>query len=316
MFLFKPYKQNRNFSTALILIVGVVFFVNAQNQTCSESSYSFTEQYDFLHTFTHPDIKNYGIKANSSNGFVEVRVYDSFWLGKELAPNDGLIWGTRIENINATNYQSFGWLVYSTYIDRVSNHYLINYGPMLTDEHKYFEMSKVKLVTQKFISTYLDYSINKFISYSALKALNNYSVTVTLTFGGETKLEDLIAIKIPYIGVLTRDEIIEKLKINCPNYRITKVKSENIVSEQKEFKIYPNPSKGDINLIAEVKEAGKIKIQMIDLLGKVVYEKIFNDVSVGFQQIALNNLALKAGVYIVKVINGNHQQTSRLVMEE
>ncbi|MES2773477.1 MAG: LamG-like jellyroll fold domain-containing protein [Bacteroidota bacterium] len=79
--------------------------------------------------------------------------------------------------------------------------------------------------------------------------------------------------------------------------------------------IYPNPSKGYVNLITEVKQAGPVTIQITDLMGRVVYEKTISGVGVGFQLVALRNLQLKAATYIVKVMNREHVQTGKLIIE-
>ncbi|MES2773478.1 MAG: LamG-like jellyroll fold domain-containing protein [Bacteroidota bacterium] len=79
--------------------------------------------------------------------------------------------------------------------------------------------------------------------------------------------------------------------------------------------IYPNPSKGDVNLITEVKQAGHVTIQITDLLGRVVYEKKLSKVVAGFQQVALRNLQLGAATYIVRVVSNDYMQTGKLVVE-
>ncbi|MES2776957.1 MAG: T9SS type A sorting domain-containing protein, partial [Bacteroidota bacterium] len=80
--------------------------------------------------------------------------------------------------------------------------------------------------------------------------------------------------------------------------------------------VYPNPSKGDVNIITEVKQAGPLTIQVTDMQGRVVYEKAINSVDKGFQQIALRNLQLKASTYIVKVANRLQVQTCKLVVRD
>ncbi|MES2777740.1 MAG: LamG-like jellyroll fold domain-containing protein [Bacteroidota bacterium] len=79
--------------------------------------------------------------------------------------------------------------------------------------------------------------------------------------------------------------------------------------------IYPNPSKGDVNVITEVKQAGPVSIQIIDMQGRVVYEKNITGVGVGFQQVSLRNINLKAASYIVKVESRGYVQTGKLVVE-
>ncbi|MES2777742.1 MAG: T9SS type A sorting domain-containing protein, partial [Bacteroidota bacterium] len=79
--------------------------------------------------------------------------------------------------------------------------------------------------------------------------------------------------------------------------------------------IYPNPSKGDVSLITEVKQAGPVSIRIIDMRGRVVYEKTITGVGVGFQQVSLRNINLKAAGYIVKVLSRGNVQTGKLIIE-
>jgi hypothetical protein len=117
---------------------------------------------------------------------------------------------------------------------------------------------------------------------------------------------------------LTSEEIgvLYQAELDSPTNKIADkptTKPESKIST--DLILYPNPTKGDINLITEVKEAGLVKIQIIDLQGKIVYEKNLN-IGVGFQLIALKDVKIQAATYIVKVVNGGNEQTGRLVVEE
>ena len=98
------------------------------------------------------------------------------------------------------------------------------------------------------------------------------------------------------------------------NYKTTTSKNQKTTDVQ-DLVVYPNPSKGDFNIITEVKEAGTVKIQIIDLLGKVVYEKSFHQVNAGLQNIAIKEVKLTKATYILKVINKDQIQTEQLIIE-
>ncbi|MES2777986.1 MAG: T9SS type A sorting domain-containing protein [Bacteroidota bacterium] len=82
--------------------------------------------------------------------------------------------------------------------------------------------------------------------------------------------------------------------------------------------LYPNPVKGngDITIMAEIRQPGRVSVQIIDMQGRVACERNFSGVGGGYQQIALRNVSLKAATYIVKVMTRAHVQTGKLVVEE
>ncbi|MES2777987.1 MAG: T9SS type A sorting domain-containing protein [Bacteroidota bacterium] len=82
--------------------------------------------------------------------------------------------------------------------------------------------------------------------------------------------------------------------------------------------LYPNPVKGngDITIMAEIRQPGRVSVQIIDMQGRVACERNFSGVGGGYQQIALRNVSLKAATYIVKVMTRAHVQTGKLVVEQ
>ncbi|HBK83395.1 MAG TPA: hypothetical protein DDZ41_07330, partial [Flavobacterium sp.] len=88
-----------------------------------------------------------------------------------------------------------------------------------------------------------------------------------------------------------------------------------ITENSKSLIIYPNPSKGNINLITQVKYAGAIKIEIIDVLGGIVYEKKIYNLEEGYQHIPLKDITIASGVYILKIINNKQIQNARLIIK-
>ncbi|WP_343795749.1 T9SS type A sorting domain-containing protein [Gaetbulibacter jejuensis] len=87
---------------------------------------------------------------------------------------------------------------------------------------------------------------------------------------------------------------------DCPTLSI-------VDSEQREFSIFPNPtSTGFVNIISAHSEA--ISVNVYDMLGKqVINETIANN--------RLNVSTLNAGVYIMKISQGNTTTTQKIVIK-
>jgi hypothetical protein len=80
------------------------------------------------------------------------------------------------------------------------------------------------------------------------------------------------------------------------------------------FNLYPNPSNGDFNLNFDVVNTDKVSVQLFDIRGRLIGEKNFLDTKTKFsERISFNKAA--AGLYLVKITNGNKQTTRKLVIE-
>jgi hypothetical protein len=79
--------------------------------------------------------------------------------------------------------------------------------------------------------------------------------------------------------------------------------------------LYPNPTNGTTILSVDSKEQQAISIQVIDAVGKIVYQED-REVSAGEVLIPLNsNETLKKGVYFVNVSKGNATKTLKLMVK-
>ena len=80
------------------------------------------------------------------------------------------------------------------------------------------------------------------------------------------------------------------------------------------FNLYPNPSKGTFNLNFDVVNTEKVVVQLFDIRGRLIGEKNFTDTNTRFsERISFQRAA--AGLYLVKITNGNKQTTRKLVIE-
>ena len=78
------------------------------------------------------------------------------------------------------------------------------------------------------------------------------------------------------------------------------------------FSIYPNPNKGSF-IIKFDTEIDNCSIQIIDVLGRTVYNQNFNAVSNQQQDIELNSTS--KGIFFVKIKNGSSISVQKMIVE-
>lgn len=82
--------------------------------------------------------------------------------------------------------------------------------------------------------------------------------------------------------------------------------NSNIILEVNELSVYPNPNNGDFNIAFVTSEKGEANISVLDMEGKIIYEKNINNFTGSYTgNIDLTNPA--AGYYIVKIRVGDKQ---------
>jgi len=75
---------------------------------------------------------------------------------------------------------------------------------------------------------------------------------------------------------------------------------KNIVSAQNDFLIYPNPTNGAVNIKTDVESKAVIGIQVFDISGKCIYQKLNTDELGSFNTtIDINGYA--SGIYLIKI---------------
>jgi len=79
----------------------------------------------------------------------------------------------------------------------------------------------------------------------------------------------------------------------------------------KGIKVYPNPTKGQLN-IAVNNYSGKLSVQVFDINGRKVYNEDVNDFNA---QSAINMSNLQKGVYVVKVNGDNLDFSQKVVLD-
>lgn len=87
--------------------------------------------------------------------------------------------------------------------------------------------------------------------------------------------------------------------------------SSNDVSLNDGVKIYPNPSKGLINISIN-NYTGSLKVNLLDLNGREVYSKEFNDFSI---ERSINIENYQSGVYLINIEGEGLKLTRKIVLE-
>ena len=83
--------------------------------------------------------------------------------------------------------------------------------------------------------------------------------------------------------------------------------------ESKELFTYPNPTKGEVNVVMPVDLKGKVTLTIYNTQGVAVQEEIFNANNI--DKFLFNVSDLPAGIYFLKWNNSLVQKTSRLIKQ-
>jgi hypothetical protein len=81
-----------------------------------------------------------------------------------------------------------------------------------------------------------------------------------------------------------------------------------------EVSIYPNPVSSQLNINMDIENNSNVKVEMYDILGKIVYSQEFNNLQSGNQTIPVQTNQLKNGVYIVSVNNGQKVYKQEIII--
>lgn len=102
--------------------------------------------------------------------------------------------------------------------------------------------------------------------------------------------------------------------VNATNFSIDK--TTGVIDEAfSNFKLYPNPSKGNISIRFDLKSStNNVVVQLFDIRGRKVNEKVFEAVSGKFEE-DLNYQKVAKGLYVLKVANGIHKISKKILIE-
>jgi hypothetical protein len=79
------------------------------------------------------------------------------------------------------------------------------------------------------------------------------------------------------------------------------------------FLIFPNPNKGEFTIKLNSSSNSNIRVEVYDIRGRTVFSNIYNNSSDFNQTINLNSV--QAGMYLVKISDGERQSTKKIIVE-
>ncbi len=92
---------------------------------------------------------------------------------------------------------------------------------------------------------------------------------------------------------------------------ITPLSNESF--ELDNLSIYPNPNKGQFNIVFDNAASEQVGIQIFDLSGRSVFNQSYETASSFNQNINLNNVS--SGMYLVNIVDGDRTITKKIIIE-
>jgi photosystem II stability/assembly factor-like uncharacterized protein len=91
---------------------------------------------------------------------------------------------------------------------------------------------------------------------------------------------------------------------------------ESKIAENNSLYVYPNPFKGQTNIVYEVIQSENVAVEIYNILGKKIHAQNFGVQPKGKYAYNFQSSNLTSGMYVVKLITGNNTQTQRVVAFE
>ncbi|MFN0050350.1 MAG: T9SS type A sorting domain-containing protein, partial [Cytophagales bacterium] len=82
-----------------------------------------------------------------------------------------------------------------------------------------------------------------------------------------------------------------------------------------DFRLYPNPTKGEFTLESNSLLSGDYFVEMFDVIGKPVFAKTVNQVSGKVSKFTYNTAGLPTGIYFIKISNNGNGKVLKLIVE-
>lgn len=83
------------------------------------------------------------------------------------------------------------------------------------------------------------------------------------------------------------------------------------------IRVYPNPFSETVTLIADMKEEGRIQVEVYNMLGAKVWDGVAISFSEGINEHSIDMKGLKAGIYFLKAVtdNGGAESIIKLIKQ-
>ena len=87
---------------------------------------------------------------------------------------------------------------------------------------------------------------------------------------------------------------------------ITKTVSEEML----QFKMYPNPTSGIVNILSSGKPGEALQVEVLELTGRIIYQKIFSEGNL----VRVDLTELMPGMYLIRTARGGHNTTNKILI--
>jgi hypothetical protein len=135
-------------------------------------------------------------------------------------------------------------------------------------------------------------------------------------YGGESSDEEMMQVYFSFLYALPGDsDIVVDTVTTHPTYMgCNFVGIEDISGAYAQFKLYPNPSSGFVNISFEQFQQGDVKLSLIDLQGKVLAEYLQPQVGMGTFMKTIDVQSIPTGLYFIRAWTGEHMYAKPLVI--
>lgn len=88
-----------------------------------------------------------------------------------------------------------------------------------------------------------------------------------------------------------------------------------LIPDNFNLSVYPNPFNPVTNILFTVLQNQPVYLQVVNLLGQVVYEESYHELIVGSEiKILLNMTSYPSGLYFLKLANGNSSASQKIIL--
>jgi hypothetical protein len=87
------------------------------------------------------------------------------------------------------------------------------------------------------------------------------------------------------------------------------------MGDEMEFKIYPNPARGIVNVSYFLPQPGRVRIDILNICGNIVMQPYIKVLSSGKNNINFDLSKLPAGYYFVRILTPSGVQSRKIVIQ-
>ncbi len=154
--------------------------------------------------------------------------------------------------------------------------------------------------------------------YDNTSANINAPNTSLNVWAGESSEEEMMQVYFSFLPALAGDEniIVDTVTVKPTYMGCNFVGIEDTEGAYAQLKVYPNPSSDYVNVSFEQLEEGDVKLSLVDLSGKVLAEYLQPEVGLGLFTTSIDVQSISGGMYLIKILSGNHLYVKPLVVNK